>query len=94
VQAASDWLSSCGLVCRSLAIVAQDDDFLMPQSELHWPDGGLRDSEGQLELLLRSAGAQAVVLRPDRYVLGYIDSRDGQSLRKLQRLFELHLQRG
>ena len=94
VQAARDWLSSCGLVCRSLAIVAQDDDFLMPQSELHWPDGGLRDSEGQLELLLRSAGAQAVVLRPDRYVLGYIDSRDGQSLRKLQRLFELHLHRG
>ena len=54
---------------RTLRIVAQQDDFLPS-------DGGadalLRDVDGVIEKILRSAGASALLLRPDRYVLAYL----------------------
>jgi hypothetical protein len=39
-------------------------------------DEGVRDCEGIIEQALIAAGARAVVLRPDRYVLAYLSEAD------------------
>ncbi|APW39607.1 3-(3-hydroxyphenyl)propionate hydroxylase [Rhodoferax koreense] len=57
------------LPCRMVRVVAQRDDFLRPEPGI---DAALRDIDGSLESILRSAGARAVLLRPDRYVLAYL----------------------
>lgn len=72
-----------GLTFRRLRVVAQQDDFLRPEDGIH---AVLRDVEGSLEPILRSAGARAVLLRPDRYVLAYLGeggARDDSRLRQL-----------
>ncbi|SDO84454.1 3-(3-hydroxy-phenyl)propionate hydroxylase [Rhodoferax sp. OV413] len=74
------------LPCRTLRIVAQQDDFLPAADGV---DAVLRDVEGVLERILRSAGARALLLRPDRYVLAYLGCAgtqdDMHGLRLLER---------
>ena len=44
------------------------------------------DADGELARLLDSAGAEAVIVRPDRYVLAYLRRDDPQSLRAVGNL--------
>ena len=51
----------------------------MPKGEAFGAAEGkpvLRDGEGVIGQALAAAGAQAVVLRPDRYVLAYLSPAD------------------
>lgn len=79
-------LAGAGLVCRHIPVVAQSDDFLKHTG----PDATLRDCDGTLEAIIRSAGAQAVLLRPDRYVLAYLRRGDEQSIAQLRQLLQPH----
>ena len=56
---------------RFVLIVRKDQPFL-PDA----PQDGIvvRDCDGVLESLLNEAGAQALLLRPDRYVLAFLRS--------------------
>ena len=81
VEAALAALAAAGLACRHIRVVAQSDDFLQQADE-----ATLRDCGGTLEAIIRSAGAQAVLLRPDRYVLAYLDRSDPQITARLQQL--------
>lgn len=72
-----------GLPCRHVRVVASRDDFLPQQASAC---AAVRDVNGTLEDLLRSAGANAMLLRPDRYVLVYLGcagAPDDPRLRKL-----------
>ena len=60
------------LACKTIRVVSQRDDFLKPSTPESEPDVEVRDVGGTLEKIIRSAGADAVVLRPDRYVLAYL----------------------
>lgn len=71
-------LPEFGLPCHRVRVVAQQDDFLPSHAVTEAADLVLRDVDGVLEKLLRSAGASAVLLRPDRYVLAYL-GRTGAS---------------
>jgi 3-(3-hydroxy-phenyl)propionate hydroxylase len=64
-----------------VAVVRRADDFLPELAEAHPGATLVRDIDGTLEALLASAGAQAIVLRPDRYVLAYL--REGAHSRWL-----------
>ena len=55
--------------CANVHVVAQQDDFLKADGDVHTV---VRDVSGTLEAIIRSAGANAVLLRPDRYVLAYL----------------------
>jgi 3-(3-hydroxy-phenyl)propionate hydroxylase len=68
-------LAGTGLACRHIRVVAQRDDFLKPAGT----GTTLRDCGGTLEAIIRSAGAQAVLLRPDRYVLAYLRRGDADT---------------
>ncbi|MES2283212.1 MAG: bifunctional 3-(3-hydroxy-phenyl)propionate/3-hydroxycinnamic acid hydroxylase [Pseudomonadota bacterium] len=81
-----DKLRAAGLACKHLAVVAKSDDFLRQPGDVAVPDLVVQDFTGTLENILRSAGADAVLLRPDRYVLAYADSRDAQSHVRVERL--------
>jgi 3-(3-hydroxy-phenyl)propionate hydroxylase len=70
-----------GLAFRRLRVVAQQDDFLQPEVGI---DAVLRDVEGSLEDILRSAGARAMLLRPDRYVMAYLGPVGAQDDSRLQ----------
>lgn len=84
---------AAGLVCKHLAVVAQSDDFLRQPDTLGVPDVVLQDCSGTLEKIIRSAGACAVLLRPDRYVLAYIDDRSTDSTVRVQRLLAQYTSR-
>ena len=71
------------LPIRTLRIVAQQDDFLPAADGV---DAVLRDVDGVLENILRSAGARALLLRPDRYVLAYLGCAGTPDQQRLQRL--------
>jgi 3-(3-hydroxy-phenyl)propionate hydroxylase len=86
VAAARAALASAGLDCRHIPVVAQSDDFLQRAET----DTTLRDCGGTLEAIIRSAGAQAVLLRPDRYVLAYLRRGDEQSIAQLRQLLQPH----
>jgi 3-(3-hydroxy-phenyl)propionate hydroxylase len=86
VAAALAELAAAGLACRHIEVVAQSDDFLK-RSEA---DAALRDCGGTLEAIIRSAGAQAVLLRPDRYVLAYLDRGTPQTAARVQQLLRPH----
>jgi 3-(3-hydroxy-phenyl)propionate hydroxylase len=75
VAAALAELTAMGLACRHIRVVAQRDDFLKQAQ----PTETLRDCGGTLEAIIRSAGAQAVLLRPDRYVLAYLRRGDADT---------------
>ncbi|WP_265304763.1 bifunctional 3-(3-hydroxy-phenyl)propionate/3-hydroxycinnamic acid hydroxylase [Verminephrobacter eiseniae] len=75
-----------GLPCRHLRVVAQQDDFLPVQPARAAQCAVLRDVDGTLERLLRSAGANAVLLRPDRYVLAYLGCAGAPDAARLQPL--------
>ncbi|MES2398771.1 MAG: bifunctional 3-(3-hydroxy-phenyl)propionate/3-hydroxycinnamic acid hydroxylase [Pseudomonadota bacterium] len=77
---------AAGLHCKHLAVVAKSDDFLRQPGDLVIPDLVVQDCSGTLENILRSAGATAVILRPDRYVLAYIDNHGTESYAGVQRL--------
>lgn len=66
--------AACGLACKRINVVRQRDDFLQRStaSSDPVPDAELRDCDGVLENILRSANANALLLRPDRYVLAYL----------------------
>lgn len=81
-----DDLRAAGLACKHLAVVAKSDDFLRLPGDTGVPDTVLQDFTGTLENILRSAGADAVLLRPDRYVLAYADSRTTKSRVRMQQL--------
>jgi 3-(3-hydroxy-phenyl)propionate hydroxylase len=74
-------LAATGLACRHIQVVAQSDDFLKQADQ-----ATLRDCGGTLEAIIRSAGAEAVLLRPDRYVLAYLDRNDPHVSTRLQQL--------
>jgi 3-(3-hydroxy-phenyl)propionate hydroxylase len=76
---------SAGLDCKYISVVAQCDDFL-PSGGLT-TDARLRDSDSVLEKIIRSAGAGAVLLRPDRYVFAYLN-QNATSIARVQLLLE------
>ncbi len=86
---------SAGLVCKHVAVIAQSDDFIPQASHPPaWPAPRaceIRDADGTLEQIIRSAGADAMLLRPDRYVFAYLDlstpdtNSDQRVLQRLQR---------
>ena len=76
ISAVLENLTSSGMACKHIEVVAQSDDFLKPAAFARAPDAVFRDQGGMLEKIIRSAGADAVVLRPDRYVLAYIRERN------------------
>lgn len=59
---------------RVIDVLRREDDFLPTRSE----GALLRDVSGEIARVLDSAGAQAVILRPDRYVFAYVST--GQEL--------------
>ncbi len=81
-----DKFRAAGLACKHVAVVAKSDDFLRQPGDLAVPDMVVQDFTGTLENILRSAGADAVFLRPDRYVLAYVDPHGTQSHVRVQRL--------
>jgi 3-(3-hydroxy-phenyl)propionate hydroxylase len=81
-------LASTGLACRHVQVVAQSDDFLKTPAVAPLPDAVLRDQDGTLEKIIRSAGAQAVLLRPDRYVLAYLDGQNLAGSAELRQLLQ------
>lgn len=86
---AADLLGSfrtAGLACKHLAVVARSDDFLRQPGAAAVPELVLQDYTGTLEAIMRSAGADAVLLRPDRYVLAYASREDAGSAVRVQRL--------
>ena len=62
------------LPCRLISVVCQRDDFLHHQASAteRAPDAVVRDCDGVLENIFKTAGASALLLRPDRYVLAYL----------------------
>jgi 3-(3-hydroxy-phenyl)propionate hydroxylase len=74
---------STGLRFKCLTVIPHSDDFLQPAT----PQGTMvRDVGDSLEKIIRSAGAAAVILRPDRYVLVYLgrhDSHGADGVRQL-----------
>lgn len=66
--------AACGLPCRLISVVCQRDDFLhhLASATDRAPDAVLRDCDGVLENIFKTAGASALLLRPDRYVLAYL----------------------
>lgn len=86
VAAALAALAGAGLACRHIRVVAQRDDFLKPAVT----GSTLRDCGGTLEAVIRSAGAQAVLLRPDRYVLAYLRRGEAGTTAQLGQLLRGH----
>ena len=85
-----DDFRAAGLDCKHLAVVTQSEDFL-PQAMISTggvpkPHAIVQDFTGTLEKIIRSAGADAVLLRPDRYVLAYADNQKPDSLACVRRL--------
>jgi len=56
---------------RDVQLLAQSDDFLLERAR-NPKVIVVRDCEGVLGPLLQSAGAEAMLLRPDRYVMAYL----------------------
>lgn len=71
-SAALEGLAAGGLACKHVELISQSDDFLKPAASARLADAVCRDLGGSIEKIIRSAGADAVLLRPDRYVLAYI----------------------
>ncbi len=69
-----------------IRVVAQQDDFLPVHASDASIDMVLRDMTGTLEGILREAGARAVLLRPDRYVLAYLGRTGHDDAAQLQQL--------
>ena len=85
-SAAFENLVTSGLVFKRIQVIAQSDDFLKLPASARAPDAVFRDQGGTLEKIIRSAGAQAVLLRPDRYVLAYISQQDPPGAVRLKQL--------
>jgi 3-(3-hydroxy-phenyl)propionate hydroxylase len=76
-----------GVPCRKLRVVAQQDDFLNAHAD---NDTAVRDVGGTLEAIIRSAGATAVLLRPDRYVLAYLGGNDSAGTSAVRTVIKRH----
>jgi 3-(3-hydroxy-phenyl)propionate hydroxylase len=88
MAAALKSLASQGLACCFISVVPQRDDFLwrpLPAT-VKAPDAVLRDCDGVLENILRSAGASALLLRPDRYLLAYLGQPGSNGAAAVQQL--------
>lgn len=75
-----------GVPYRRVRIVPRIDDFIEPP-EPGCNDAVIRDDAGILEDIMRSAGADVMFVRPDRYVLGYAKEGDPASIAALAQLF-------
>ena len=71
--------AAAGLSCLHVQVVSPSDDFIQRGGQSLTPDAVIRDHEGVLEKIIRSAEAQAVVLRPDRYVMAYLQRQNPSS---------------
>jgi 3-(3-hydroxy-phenyl)propionate hydroxylase len=60
------------IASRQLVVLRRADDFLPEAADSLANAMRVRDVEGVIERVLSGAGATAVVLRPDRYVLSYV----------------------
>jgi 3-(3-hydroxy-phenyl)propionate hydroxylase len=79
VSAVLSSFAVAGLACLHVQVVSQSDDFILRVGRnltRDIPDAIIRDHEGVLEKIIRSAQAQAVALRPDRYVLAYLQRQN------------------
>ena len=83
---ALDSLRATRLACRHVELIAQSDDFINSATSARLPDAVCRDLNGILEKIIRSAGADAVLLRPDRYVLAYIGGPDSPGMVRINQL--------
>lgn len=81
-----DSFRAAGLACKHVAVVAKSDDFLRQAGDVAVPDLVVQDFTGTLGNMLLSAGADAALLRPDRYVMAYIDPHGNASHARIQRL--------
>ncbi|MDO9277470.1 MAG: bifunctional 3-(3-hydroxy-phenyl)propionate/3-hydroxycinnamic acid hydroxylase [Polaromonas sp.] len=82
VSAVLSSFAAAGLSCLHVQVVSPSDDFIKREGQSltrDVPDAIVRDHEGVLEKIIRSAEAQAVVLRPDRYVLAYLQRQNSSS---------------
>ena len=86
--AALESFASAGLACKYVQVILQTDDFLKASGAGPAPDAVLRDCDGALGKIIRSAGAQAVLLRPDRYVLAYFNRQDPDSSAGVRQLLQ------
>ena len=76
-----------GLNCRQVHVLRQHDDFL-PTLVRDPAALVIRDCEGVLGAVLDPAGADGVLLRPDRYVLAYLPRGANLTPAALQALLE------
>ena len=71
-----------------MQVVSQSDDFIQRGGQSLTPDAVIRDHEGVLEKIIRSAEGQAVVLRPDRYVMAYLQRQNPSKLDEVSKLLK------
>ena len=91
VSAVLSSFAAAGLACMHVQVVSQSDDFIKRGGQNHTldsPDAVVRDHEGVLEKIIRSAEAQAVVLRPDRYVLAYLQLQNPSNNAEVSQLLK------
>ena len=69
-----------------IRLLRAEEDFLSPPSAAQMT---VRDVQGVMQQVLNSAHAQAVLVRPDRYVLAYLDDQP-ESAHRLQAVLHAH----
>ncbi len=69
-----------------IRLLRAEEDFLSPPSAAQMT---VRDVQGVMQQVLDSAHAQAVLVRPDRYVLAYLDDQP-ESAHRLQAVLHAH----
>jgi len=74
---------------RALAVVRHEDDFV----DLPANTPVVRDVERQIQAVLQQAGADAVLLRPDRHVLAYLRHGDAAGLAQVEAVLSQHFPR-
>ena len=80
-----------GMLARRVQLVRQGDDFLPTQLGTSAPTESncvaVRDCDGVLADILDVGDAQAVILRPDRYVFAFLKSQASQAIATQDRIF-------
>ncbi|MBX6318535.1 bifunctional 3-(3-hydroxy-phenyl)propionate/3-hydroxycinnamic acid hydroxylase [Pigmentiphaga sp.] len=75
---------------RRVEIVPAQDDFPWPLPPAEAGRLLVRDCEGVLQKVLAEAGADALLVRPDRYVLAFLSRRVQGDAARLRELFRRH----
>jgi len=73
---------------RRIELVPAEDDFPWPPAPQEEGRIVVRDCEGVLQQVLADAGAQAMLVRPDRYVLAFLEHGAKDDAARLRTLFE------